>query len=847
MLSVTYAEGSGAGSGVASALVAALAPGGASVGASSLLLGAVGCGALWMLRRGKSRPYSYPGDAIPAEQQLKQQAKFEPGPKRSLKAGWRPKAEEQPEEDLLPHKVAGQQVWVFDHSAGALMVVDQEEPSFDPVANPNSGDRLFRAARLAAWKGKDEPAKETKPASDPLEAARQGFAFYQKIQCDDGQWAGDYGGPHFLLPGFVIAAYITGGLTKTMPAPYWSAAEVYLRNHQQADGGWGTHLESPSTMFCSALNYVALRLVGAPADDPACVKGRAFIHKHGGALYTAPWTKFWLTFLGVYDYRGLAPVPPELFLLPSWFPVHPGRFWCHCRMVYLPVCYLYGRRFAYDAAADPLTAALRRELYLPGTEYSKIDWHNHMFSIADIDNYSPVHWFMKVAERIFAMYEWSIGPWKFLRDPALRFAEEYMHAEDMETNYLTIGPVSKAFHIVTAWVAAGGEKDALAASKSKAFRAHLARIPAYMWVAEDGLKVQGYNGSMAWDTSFAIQAASEAGLQKEFPEMCAKAWGFLAREQVRALPEGDWRHWRQPIRGGWGFSTAEQAWPVSDTTAEAFKAVLALRGDVCLGSVGEAPPFPDEHCFDSVEFLLSYQNADGGWATYENCRGWAWYELLNPACVFGNIMIDYSYVECSSSAMQALVDFRRQFPEHRAAEIIVSVERGARFIEAMQRDDGSWYGCWGNCFTYGCWFSIEGLRCAGRDPATNSAIKRCVAFLLSKQNADGGWGEDFLSCFNREYASRDKIYGCDSGSTVVCTAWALLGLMAGDCADSAAVHRGIKLLMRRQLPSGDWAQENISGVFNRSVGITYTAFRNVFPLWALGRFACVYGPKMGVA
>lgn len=33
-----------------------------------------------------------------------------------------------------------------------------------------------------------------------------------------------------------------------------------------------------------------------------------------------------------------------------------------------------------------------------------------------------------------------------------------------------------------------------------------------------------------------------------------QAWGWLVREQVRSLPEGDWRHWRQPIQGGWGFS-----------------------------------------------------------------------------------------------------------------------------------------------------------------------------------------------------------------------------------------------------------------------------------------------------
>ena len=26
---------------------------------------------------------------------------------------------------------------------------------------------------------------------------------------------------------------------------------------------------------------------------------------------------------------------PEAWLLPQWFPLHPARLWCHCRMVYL--------------------------------------------------------------------------------------------------------------------------------------------------------------------------------------------------------------------------------------------------------------------------------------------------------------------------------------------------------------------------------------------------------------------------------------------------------------------------------------------------------------------------------
>jgi squalene cyclase len=38
---------------------------------------------------------------------------------------------------------------------------------------------------------------------------------------------------------------------------------------------------------------------------------------------------------------------------------------------------------------------------------------------------------------------------------------------------------------------------------------------------------------------------------------------------------------------------------------------------------------------DAVNVMLSYQNADGGWPSYENMRAGAWMETLNPASCFG--------------------------------------------------------------------------------------------------------------------------------------------------------------------------------------------------------------------
>jgi len=232
-----------------------------------------------------------------------------------------------------------------------------------------------------------------------------------------------------------------------------------------------------------------------------------------------------------------------------------------------------------------------------------------------------------------------------------------------------------------------------------------------------------------------------------------------------------------------------------------------------------------------------------GWATYENNRGFAWYEQLNPSEVFGDIMIDYSYVECSMASLTGLVEFQSLYPSFRSEEIVNSIELGKSFFKSIQRPDGSWYGSWACCFCYGCWFGIEGLVKAG-EPTSSEAILRCCQFLLKRQRKNGGWGEDFTSCYDKDYAQNGMDSYGHEGSGVVNTAWALLALSQAKCSDIHAIKRGVEYLMKRQTSSGDWPQEGISGVFNRSCGITYTAYRNIFPIWALGRCNETYGSSL---
>jgi len=66
-------------------------------------------------------------------------------------------------------------------------------------------------------------------------------------------------------------------------------------------------------------------------------------------------------------------------------------------------------------------------------------------------------------------------------------------------------------------------------------------------------------------------------------------------------------------------------------------------------------------------------------------------QLLNPTEFFEDIVIEHEYVECTSSAIQALVLFRKLYPGHRKKEIADFISNSVKYLENVQKPDGSWY------------------------------------------------------------------------------------------------------------------------------------------------------------
>ncbi|KAG5014602.1 hypothetical protein JHK85_020738 [Glycine max] len=589
----------------------------------------------------------------------------------------------------------GRQHWEFDPNAGtpqerAQVERVREEYKKNRFCIKQSGDLLMRMQLtkentcgpiLARVNVKDT---ENVTEEALITTMRKAINFYSSIQAHDGHWPAESAGPLFFLQPL------------------------------NEDGGWGLHIESHSTMFGSALSYIALRILGeGPEDgeDRAMARGRKWILDHGGLEAIPSWGKFWVTVLGVYEWSGCNPLPPEIWLLPKYAPIHPGKMLCYCRLVYMPMSYLFGKRFVGPITG--LIISLREEMY--NQPYDQIDWNNARSTVAKEDLYYPhpliqdMLWasLHHVAEPLL-----NCWPFSMLREKALEVAIDHIRYEDENSGYLCIGSVEKVLCLIARWV-----ED----PNSEAYKLHLARIPDYFWLAEDGLKIQSL-GSQLWDATLAIQAIISCDLSEEYGPTLRKAHHFVKASQVLENPSGNFKAMHRHIsKGAWTFSMQDQGWQVSDCTAEGLKAALLLS-QMSPDLIGEK--MEDERFYDAVDVILSLQSGNGGFPAWEPQRAYRWLEQ----------MIGSTFV------LKNLTLFR--------------------------------FGCWGICYTYGTLFSVKGLTDCGKNYRNSPALRKACKFLLSKQLPNGGWGESYLSSQNKVYTNLKG-----NRANLVQTSWALMSLI----------------------------------------------------------------------
>ena len=326
--------------------------------------------------------------------------------------------------------------------------------------------------------------------------------------------------------------------------------------------------------------------------------------------------------------------------------------------------------------------------------------------------------------------------------------------------------------------------------------------------------------SPLWDTGWAAMALLKASKDEQTQAAVTRALEWLAPRQVLDL-KGDWAAQAPDLApGGWAFQYANPYFPDLDDTA-------MVAGLLHVAGKGQHR----ERLERAADWLVGMQSDNGGFAAFD--RNNTHYHINHIPFADHGAMLDPPTEDVSGRVLAGLGVLKR--PQDREA-----IRRCVDYLQRVQQPDGSFWGRWGTNYIYGTWSVLAGLALTGED-LSQPWIRKSIAWLKSRQHADGGWGETSDSYEN------PALRGSNNGvSTAHTTAWALLGLFAVGEHESEAARRGIAWLLADQQAGGELAglwhhpSYNAPG-FPRVFYLKYHGYTAYFPLWALTRYRQLRG------
>src|ERR1700691_202671 len=156
-------------------------------------------------------------------------------------------------------------------------------------------------------------------------------------QSQDGYWWGELEADTTLESDYVVYLHVLGQLKSEKVAKLAN----YIRKKQLTDGGWSIFYGGPSELNATVKAYVALRLAGDAASALHLERAKKKIHELGGLEATNSYVRFYLAMVGAVDWSLVPSIPPELMLLPNWFPVNLYEMSSWTRGIVVPLAIVY--------------------------------------------------------------------------------------------------------------------------------------------------------------------------------------------------------------------------------------------------------------------------------------------------------------------------------------------------------------------------------------------------------------------------------------------------------------------------------------------------------------------------
>jgi len=606
-------------------------------------------------------------------------------------------------------------------------------------------------------------------------------------QREDGHWVFELEADATIPAEYVLLRHYLGE-----PRDVELEAKIgrYLRRIQSAThDGWPLYHEGAFDVSATVKAYYALKMIGDPIDAPHMARARRAILAAGGAEAANVFTRIQLALFDAGPWSAVPTMPPEIILLPRWFPIHLSKMSYWARTVIVPLLVLGALK---PVARNPLGIKVD-ELYSgnPARPKSQAEDPKWLWT----KGFNLLDRLLKAGDRL-----WPARMRQRAIQACVDFVLERLNGED------GLGAIYPAMaNSVMMFDVLGYAEDHPARAIARK------SVEKLLVIKEDEAYCQPCV-SPVWDTALAAHAMLETG-EPEAEAMAEKALAWLKPLQVLDV-EGDWAETRPGVRpGGWAFQYRNDHYPDLDDTAVVVMAMDRARRGAVSGY--------DQGIDRGIEWTVGLQSKNGGWGAFDADNSFTY--LNNIPFADHGALLDPPTTDVSARCVSMLAQTGEASDSER-------MKAALAYLRDEQEEDGSWFGRWGVNYIYGTWSALCALNAAGVD-ASDPMVAKAICWLHEIQNADGGWGESCDS-YSLDYKGYEP-----APSTASQTAWALLGLMAAGEVDSDAVTRGIEWLSRRQEADGLWGQEHYTGGgFPRVFYLRYHGYPKYFPLWAMARY-----------